>query len=110
MVLQVGADALERMHYRNSERSEQIRGTDPRQLQQVRRRHRAGREDRFPTDVESNFPPSALGFDADTAPAVEDEPGRERRGEYREVRAAGHRLQKRARRIPANAATLVDVE
>src|SRR5579875_1207707 len=108
MILQVLADAGERMHHGDTVLLQQRRRPDAGQLEQMRRADRAGGEDKLAAD--RGVCQSALmgEFDADDALVRKADAGGLGSGENAQIAAVAHRLQKRLCRVPAHAALLVD--
>ena len=95
MILQVFADAGQRVDDADAEALQQVRRADPRQLQQLRRLERAGAQDHFAARGGLDVAPALTVDDAARAPAVEQHARRVRVGLDVEVRARRRRTQVR---------------
>ena len=93
MVLEVRADRRARRPRRRCRSPELLGVADPRQHEQLRGADRAGREDHLPPRPGDRHRRLAAELDAADAPVGDLEPERGRRGQDRQVRAAGGRAQ-----------------
>ena len=110
MILQIGADARPVEHDGNAELLQLLRRADAGQQHDLRRADRAGGEDDFAAAARRPRL-SALGpAHAGGAPAVEHDAFDQAAGFEPQIGALERRLEEGARRRPAPAALLVDVE
>ena len=110
MVLQVLADAGQRVHDLAAEAGEDIRAADARQLQKLRRADRAGGEDDLAARARLKTSPALRVAQADGAAPFEDQPLGLRAGDEAQVGPVEDGLEEAARRAPAPAAALIDLE
>ena len=78
VVLQVGADAVERVHHLDAVFAEQRAGADARELQELRRVDRAARQDHLAPGMRGTRRAAQGIVDADRAPALETHPAGQR--------------------------------
>jgi len=98
------------MRHRDAGRGEDVGTTDPRQLEELRRIDRAGRQDHFVRGPHLMALSPRPIDEAGAAPPIEHQLLHLRIGAHREVGAGRHRPQERLGGIPADAAPLVDLE
>ncbi len=110
MVLQVLADAGQRVQDLAAEAGEDFRAPDPRQLQELRRADRAGGQHDFAARAGLEASPALRVAQAHRAPPLEDQPLGLRAHDEAQVGPFEDGLEEAARRAPAPAAALIDLE
>jgi hypothetical protein len=80
MVLQIGADPWEVVHYRNADRLQMLRGPDAGNLQQMRRVHRPAAQDHLARRAAFAIMPTLAEGHADTALPFQQQTRRHRAG------------------------------
>ena len=110
MILQIGADSRPVEHDGNAELLQLLRRADTGQHHDLRRADRAGGEDDFTATARRPRLSALRPAHAGGAPAVEHDTFDQAAGLEPQVGTLEHRLEEGARRRPAPAALLVDVE
>ena len=110
MVLQVAADARRVADHGDAVLGQPVARPDAGELQDLRRADGACRQDDLALGARLDEPAALAEPDADGAPAFDDHLLDQHAGLQAQVGPAEHGLQEGARRGPANAALLVDVE
>ena len=87
MVLEVGADAFERVDHRDAVLLEQLAGADARELEELRRADRARGKQQLAAHRRVGLAAVLPEAQPDRAPALERDPGRLGAGQHLEVRA-----------------------